>query len=83
LPNSPSPERQGEIVLAFGDETILSTQEVAQILKLNPRTIDRHSAQGLMPRKIHLGPRRVGFVAGDIRRFIREKAGNQPGATAA
>lgn len=62
------------------DNTILTSNQVCQRLTISEPTLRRYTkAGGSFPRKIQLGPRRVGYLASDIERYVAnqyEAAGN-------
>jgi predicted DNA-binding transcriptional regulator AlpA len=66
------------------DTTILTVGQVCQRLTISEPTLRRYAkAGGDFPRKIQLGPRRVGYLASDIERYVasrREAAGSAPAA---
>jgi predicted DNA-binding transcriptional regulator AlpA len=51
--------------------TILTREQVCRRLTISPITLHRYvKAGGDFPRKIQLGPRRVGFLASDVERYL-------------
>jgi predicted DNA-binding transcriptional regulator AlpA len=51
--------------------TILTREQVCQRLTISKLTLHRYSkAGGNFPRKIQLGPRRVGYLKSDVERYL-------------
>lgn len=65
-------------------QTVLTAQDVCDRLTISEPTLRRYSkAGGDFPRKIHLGPRRVGYLKSDVEAWLArrfEAAGGALGA---
>jgi predicted DNA-binding transcriptional regulator AlpA len=56
------------------DTTILTVGQVCQRLTISEPTLRRYAKAGAdFPRKIRLGPRRVGYLASDLERYIANR----------
>lgn len=53
---------------------ILNTPAVCKILGISRPTLWRWCRDGLFPRSIQLGPRRVGFRASDVQAWLDSRA---------
>jgi predicted DNA-binding transcriptional regulator AlpA len=56
------------------DTTILTALQVCDRLTISEPTLRRYSkAGGDFPRKIQLGPRRVGYLLSDVERYVASR----------
>ena len=56
------------------DTTILTVDQVCQRLTISEPTLRRYAKAGSdFPRKIPLGPRRVGYLASDVEQYIANR----------
>ncbi|WP_415026842.1 helix-turn-helix transcriptional regulator [Bradyrhizobium sp.] len=56
------------------DTTILTIDQVCQRLTISAPTLRRYAkAGGDFPPKIQLGPRRVGYLASDVEKYIKSR----------
>lgn len=55
-------------------EPLITTDELAEILKVSPRTLDSWAYKGVGPRAIRVGRHRR-YRPQDVRRFLDERAG--------
>lgn len=51
-------------------DTLLSRREVAALLPISVKTLARWASQGMGPKVIRIGPRRVVYRVGDIRDWL-------------
>ncbi|MBI0476111.1 AlpA family phage regulatory protein [Sphingomonas sp. MA1305] len=54
--------------------TILTVAQVCERLTISEPTLRRYSRRPDFPRKVQLGPRRVGFIKSDVEAFIERQA---------
>lgn len=54
--------------------TILTVAQVCERLTISEPTLRRYSRRPEFPRKVQLGPRRVGFIKSDVEAFIANQS---------
>ena len=59
------------IVLALGDDALLTAREAADFLNKSGSTLEAWRSQGLGPRWIKTGPRGVGYRVADLKAYLR------------
>lgn len=59
----------------MSDNTILTVAQVCERLTISEPTLRRYAKAGAdeFPRKIQLGPRRVGYLARDVERYVTSR----------
>jgi len=60
---------------------VYTRTEAIALLGLSPRTWARLEAQGETPPKIRLSPGRIGYAAGDLRKWIDSRRDGFPSAS--
>ena len=56
------------------DTLIMTAEQVCQRLTISEPTLRRYAKlEGDFPRKIQLGPRRVGYLASDVERYVASR----------
>lgn len=67
-----------------GEDRILNTREVAEMLRLKPATLEkaRSTGMGNYPPFVRLGGRRVGYWLADVLEWIRANSFNIDGTRA-
>lgn len=51
-------------------DTLLSRRELAAMLTISEKTLARWASDGLGPKAIRIGPRRVAYRVGDLRDWL-------------
>jgi len=65
------------------DIAIIRMPEVKRLTGLGRTSIYHMMANGVFPRSVALGARAVGWIVGDIRKWLQSKRGPDMGATVA
>ncbi len=77
--HTPKPRpRRGPSVFPFhelSDEELITPQTVADWLQVSRPWVFAHSRDGSLLRRLHIGPMATRFKVGDVRAFLRSKAG--------
>lgn len=60
-------------VLPQDPDVLLSRADLARILPISRRTLDLWAQQGKGPPFLKVGPRRVAYRAGDVRRWLQQQ----------
>ena len=58
----------------LNDDLLLTPKQTAEMLLISVRTLETHQSQGLAPRRIKIGPRRIAYRLADVRAHIRQAA---------
>jgi prophage regulatory protein len=58
---------------------ILSKKDLRALVLYSPAHIDRLEKAGAFPKRIHLGPGRVGWVEDEVLRWLRERIADRDG----
>ena len=59
---------------------ILSKKELRALVFYSPAHIDRLEKAGQFPKRIHLGPRRVGWVESEVVEWLQQRIRERDGA---
>ena len=59
---------------AMADCIVLSKQQACAITNLSPDTLDRLHRKQAGPPRVQLSPRRVGYPAGELRAWLRQRS---------
>jgi hypothetical protein len=60
-----------QIETPLGDDSLLTRRQLAEVLGVGVRSLERYTRLGMGPRCIRISPRRVSYRLGDVRDFIR------------
>jgi len=52
---------------------LITKKQLRTIIPYTPQHIDRLEKAGKFPRRVKLGPNRVGWLEGDIRKWVAER----------
>jgi prophage regulatory protein len=52
---------------------ILSKRQVKELVLYSPQHVARLEAAGLFPKRVRLGPNRVGWVEGEVLDWLRQR----------